>query len=187
MKKFLLCIMLILGMLVNTPARALCPSPNGSTYTPYPAGVANYPVMSPGAAAPGGWPAFRGGSENSYYTAGLWTNGDVVVKRQIDDGVTCPYDEFDRVRLKLPDGTRLAGATERLPTDAGSDLPSGSHTVTFYVFNDANGYVHMQVYVDNVAQFLGDIVDTTGNRIPDGAAGLRTDWVDTQVDNIYWQ
>ncbi len=117
-------------------------------------------------------------SEDDYISASLWTNGDVVVKRQNPSG-TCEYTQLGRVRLKNQSNVRLAGAINRLPNDPGSNITKNIwYTLTATVTGN-----QIQVYIDNVAQFDTPVVDNTTPALTDGLAGFRADWITAYIDD----
>ena len=118
-------------------------------------------------------------SEDDYYTASLWTNGDVVVKRQLPTA-PCNYVQIGRVRLKDQTGGRLAGAVNRLANDPGSNITKNTwYTLTAIITGN-----QIQVYVGNIAQFDAPLVDNTSPALTDGLAGFRADWITASIDDL---
>jgi hypothetical protein len=122
------------------------------------------------------------------YTAAIWTNGDVVVKRKFDSpSFPCTYTELLRVRLMRPNGVPYAGAVNRCLgaySCAGEDLLLNTwYTLRAAVQNTTTG-VSIKVFVDDVLQ--GEAFDSSAQQIRYGAAGIRIDYVDAWVDDSGW-
>lgn len=115
-------------------------------------------------------------SEDEFYVLSLRTSGDVVLKHQSPSaGLGCPYTTLKSQRLVLPGGSSLP---------SGTDLSTGAwYKLTFSAFTNAYGTTELQAYVNDVWQFT--ILDTLP-MIADGLAGVRTDYVDTWLDDIKW-
>ncbi len=109
-------------------------------------------------------------NEDQYYVASVRSNGDVLVKKQSPNAALgCPYDPIGTVvRLKKADGTRLPAGT--------------SVTLNrWYAFRFMVVGTVMNVWVDGVQQFNSDLSDATFDR---GTAGVRTDYVNVDLDNV---
>jgi len=116
-------------------------------------------------------------SEDEFYVASLRTSGDIVVKHQSPDtGAGCPYTTLDSVRMKLPDGSRLAN---------GVSLNTGTwYKLAVRIVTNAYGQAEIAVDVNDVQQLT--VLDSVAHRLDDGGAGVRTDFIDTWMDDLYW-
>jgi hypothetical protein len=116
-------------------------------------------------------------SEDEYYVASLRTNGDVVLQHQsANASLGCPYTPLTSTRLKLPGGGTLA---------VGTSITLGAwYKLSFEATTDATtGNTELRVYINDVWQFT--YVDSS-SLVSDGLSGMRTDFVDTWVDDIVW-
>lgn len=122
-------------------------------------------------------------SEDEFYTISLRVNGDVAVKRQAPTAdAGCPYSEIgSTLRLKTaayPNGLPTSGSNSTLPTGTW-------YTVRADVVTNGSGNAEIAMYVNDVYQ--ATFTDSTANALPDGLGGIRTDSVDTWVDDLKWE
>jgi len=114
-------------------------------------------------------------TEDDYYVASLRMNGDVLLQRQTHKyhggyALGCPYEQYRVMRFKRPNGTRLP---------VGQMTPIGVwYNLKFTAIGN-----FLQFTINGVDQFDG-VFEVLGPTFESGTGGIRTDYVNTYLDDI---